>query len=397
MSIVKKVILGKTHMGRDIVALKVTRTPRRAPTTRARRCSTTRCSTRASGWPARPASARCSTSRATTARATPDGAIATELVNTRELWFVCVNNPDGYEYTFTPGNRLWRKNMADNNGNGVRGEPVDGVDINRNHATHWGFDNEGSSRRLPLGDLPRHRPGLRARDEGDQEALGHGRLRRSTRTTTPRPSCCCGRTASSSTRRRPTTSSSRPTPATTTARRSPTRSTTPATEEWEITGHRFDPDIGAELYITNGDLTDDAYANGILAYTPEGSSPNIPNVSGFEFQDVEADIQAEFLRHKEFVLDLARSADDPANPISHLGNTVQNFYVETLRGLLRRPAGRAGRGQEVARRRQAALPDQRRRGEDGRHGELRRRRALRPGARPLLPPPARHGHGHEPR
>ena len=50
----------------------------------------------------------------------PDGVIATELVNTRELWFVCVNNPDGYEYTFTPGNRLWRKNMADNDGNGVR-------------------------------------------------------------------------------------------------------------------------------------------------------------------------------------------------------------------------------------------------------------------------------------
>ena len=35
--------------------------------------------------------------------------------------------------------------MADNNGNGVRGEVVDGVDPNRNHATHWGLDNEGSS------------------------------------------------------------------------------------------------------------------------------------------------------------------------------------------------------------------------------------------------------------
>ena len=76
---------------------------------------------------------------------TPDGQIVTELVNSRELWFECVNNPDGYEYTFTPGNRLWRKNMADNNGNGIRGEAVDGVDPNRNHASHWGFDNEGSS------------------------------------------------------------------------------------------------------------------------------------------------------------------------------------------------------------------------------------------------------------
>ena len=37
----------------------------------------------------------------------------TRLVNTRQLWFVCVNNPDGYEFTFTPGNRLWRKNLQD--------------------------------------------------------------------------------------------------------------------------------------------------------------------------------------------------------------------------------------------------------------------------------------------
>jgi hypothetical protein len=33
----------------------------------------------------------------------------TRLVDTRELWFVCISNPDGYEYTFTPDNRLWRK------------------------------------------------------------------------------------------------------------------------------------------------------------------------------------------------------------------------------------------------------------------------------------------------
>ena len=192
-----------------------------------------------------------------------------------------------------------------------------------------GLRQRGLLRRLHLGDLPRHGPGLRARDQGDQEALGHGRLRRSTRTTTPRPSCCCGPTASSSTRRSPTTSSSRPTRATTTARRSPTATTTP-TASGRSPATASTPTSSAELYITNGDLTDDAYANGILAYTPEGSQPNIPNVSGFEFQDVEADIQAEFLRHKEFVLDLARSADDPANPISHLGNTVENFYVETF-------------------------------------------------------------------
>jgi hypothetical protein len=35
----------------------------------------------------------------------------TDLVDTTELWFVPVANPDGYDFTFTPGNRLWRKNQ----------------------------------------------------------------------------------------------------------------------------------------------------------------------------------------------------------------------------------------------------------------------------------------------
>ena len=48
-------------------------------------------------------------------KGTSAGIEVTELVDTTELWFVCVNNPDGYEYTFTEGNRLWRKNLADNN------------------------------------------------------------------------------------------------------------------------------------------------------------------------------------------------------------------------------------------------------------------------------------------
>ncbi len=40
----------------------------------------------------------------------------TRLVNTTELWFVPVANPDGYDYTFTGDNRLWRKNLHDNDG-----------------------------------------------------------------------------------------------------------------------------------------------------------------------------------------------------------------------------------------------------------------------------------------
>src|SRR3954452_1508702 len=68
----------------------------------------------------------------------------TNLINTTELWFVPVSNPDGYDFTFTPGQRLWRKNLRDNDANGVI-TPGDGVDPNRNYAYKWGYDNEGSS------------------------------------------------------------------------------------------------------------------------------------------------------------------------------------------------------------------------------------------------------------
>ena len=68
-----------------------------------------------------------------------------------------------------------------------------------------------------------------------------------------------------------------------------------------------------------------------LGFTPEGSQPNIAGVSGFEFQDVEADIEAEFRRHLLFALDLAESAADPGNPVSHMGNTTADFYVDTFK------------------------------------------------------------------
>ena len=61
----------------------------------------------------------------------------TRLVNTTELWFVPVANPDGYDYTFTDDNRLWRKNLHDNDGDQTN-TGNDGVDLNRNYATKWG-------------------------------------------------------------------------------------------------------------------------------------------------------------------------------------------------------------------------------------------------------------------
>lgn len=68
-----------------------------------------------------------------------------KIVDSSELWFVLSANPDGYDYTFqNTDNRLWRKNLRDVNGDGVI-STGDGVDLNRNFAYKWGYDNEGSS------------------------------------------------------------------------------------------------------------------------------------------------------------------------------------------------------------------------------------------------------------
>ena len=110
-------------------------------------------------------------------------------------------------------------------------------------------------------------------------------------------------------------------------------------EEPAIQG--FDPDVGAELYTTNGDTNDHMYArHQTISFTPEGTGA--ASGSGFVFQDVEADVQEEFEKHVQFALDLARSADDPSRPDSHLGNEAPNFVVDDFSVVVRRSADRAG-------------------------------------------------------
>ncbi len=105
----------------------------------------------------------------------------------------------------------------------------------------------------------------------------------------------------------------------------------------------FDPDVSAELYTTNGDITDDALTTyGTQAYTVELSGGEGPDVGGttnsddafspggFVFQDDEAAVEAEFRKNLDFALDLAKSAGDPANPVSHLGNTAPDFVPTTF-------------------------------------------------------------------
>lgn len=67
---------------------------------------------------------------------------ATDIVDNREIWFILVTNPDGYyhnEVIAPGGGGMWRKNRRDN------GDGTFGVDLNRNYADHWGYDDIGSS------------------------------------------------------------------------------------------------------------------------------------------------------------------------------------------------------------------------------------------------------------
>lgn len=70
-------------------------------------------------------------------------ATVTNYVDTREIYFIPVVNPDGLAYVQAnhtgPSNNWWRKNRR-NNGNGTFG-----VDLNRNYGYQWGYDNIGSS------------------------------------------------------------------------------------------------------------------------------------------------------------------------------------------------------------------------------------------------------------
>ena len=68
----------------------------------------------------------------------------TKLLESTELWFVPVMNPDGYQYSFD-FERLWRKNLRENDGDGET-TINDGVDPNRNYPEHFKYDEEGSSK-----------------------------------------------------------------------------------------------------------------------------------------------------------------------------------------------------------------------------------------------------------
>ena len=310
--ITKKLVLGRSHQGREIIAIKVTRNARRTKDGK-RPAVLYNAQQHAREWLA---GETCRRTLDHFVTGYGDNARLTRLIDTRELWFLCMANPDGHEYTFTPGNRLWRKNMADNDGDGVLGEPNDGVDLNRNHATNWGLDEEGSSSdptsETYRGSAPDSEPETRAMkrlwdrvdfafQKNDHTAAELLLWPQGFQKFTPTPDNGIFEALAGTDHRS-------------------------AIQDDEET---FDPDLSSELYITNGDALDDAYhEHGILGFTPEGTESRVPGVTGFEFEDDEQEVQEEFLRHLKFSLDLAESAADPDDPESHLGNETRDFYLD---------------------------------------------------------------------
>lgn len=245
----------------------------------------------------------------------------THLVDTTDLWFVPVANPDGYEHTFTDGGRMWRKNRHDNGA----GLPV-GVDPNRNFPTHWGYDNEGSSPE-PSSDTyrgpgPASEPETQAIDElladvkpeflvnyhSAAELLLYGA---GFQVATPTPDDLIYEAMAGDDR-------------------------TPA-----VPG--YDPDISAELYTTNGDTDDHAHnAHGVLAFTPEMSTCETASAryrdawdpadcaSVFHFPDDERLVHEEVQKNLPFALAVARSAANPDAPVSVVGRVVPDFDVDSF-------------------------------------------------------------------
>ncbi|WDZ87848.1 M14 family metallopeptidase [Micromonospora cathayae] len=250
----------------------------------------------------------------------------TRLVDTTELWFLPVANPDGYDHTFTPGNRLWRKNLRDNDGDG-KVTSADGVDLNRNFAYKWGYDNEGSSpdpaSDTYRGPAPNSEPETRALDNlfrrvGFEFFVNYHSAAQlllygvGWQVATPTPDDVIYQAM--------------------------------AGDDDHPAVPGYDPDLSAELYTTNGDTDSHATVRyGTLGFTPEMStcqsaSESDPDdqwrpedcVSGFVFPDDEKLIAAEVAKNLPFALAVAKSTHDPDDPVSVVGRSTPDFVVDTF-------------------------------------------------------------------
>ncbi|WP_432084269.1 M14 family zinc carboxypeptidase [Streptomyces sp. WAC 04229] len=250
-----------------------------------------------------------------------------KLVDSTELWFLLSANPDGYDHTFeNTDNRLWRKNLRDNNGDGAIGTG-DGVDLNRNFAYKWGYDDEGSSpnptSQTYRGSGPNSEPETKALDRFQKrigftyginyhsaaELLLYG-VGWQVATDTPDDVLY--------------------------------KALAGTPENSAIPGYH--PQVSSELYTTNGEADGHAAnVNGTAMFTPEMStcqtvSEQDPDdewnaadcQSGFNFPDDEKLIQKEFAKNIPFALSVAESAAHPDRPSSSVGLDAADFTPDAF-------------------------------------------------------------------
>ena len=305
--LVKLEVLGHTGQGREIIAVKLTQGAQAQPdgTRPAVLYSSTQ---HAREWISTEVNRRLMNHYIDRWRA--NDREVRKLLQTTELWFILVANPDGYQYTFDH-ERLWRKNLRDNNGDGQT-QVGDGVDPNRNFPNHWGYDEEGSSSIQSSdtyrGPAPMSEPETQAM-VGLLDRIGfafqvnwhsNGQwllYAEGWQTSTPTADDPIYYAMSGNL-------------------------DDPAIDE-------FHPGLSSDvLYVTNGETTDYAHAvTGALAWTPELSAGCAG--CGFVFPDDEALVQAEFERNLPFARSVADSAVDPDDPKTVTGITTKPFYVDS--------------------------------------------------------------------
>jgi murein tripeptide amidase MpaA len=232
-----------------------------------------------------------------------------KILQTTEVWFIPVVNPDGYQYTFDV-DRLWRKNLRDNNGDGVIA-PGDGVDLNRNYPEHWNYDEEGSS--SPFASDTYRGPGPASEPETQADMalfdmLPNLRFAVSYHSFGELLLYTQGWQVQTPSADDPIY-----------------LALTGTDDDPAIDG--FNPGVGADLYTTNGEFTDWAHGDrGVLAWTPE--LPEGCEGCGFVFPDDEALVEAEFKRNLDFALNIARSAVTPDDPVSHMDFETEDLYLD---------------------------------------------------------------------